>query len=95
MMAAIMAVQGLEETNGDASAAALLDTYEDDFRFDGPKGEVIIRPHDHVALQTLYFVEVTNVTDPQMEFVDLIQEFGPQDAAPPCNLPEDYADRCP
>jgi branched-chain amino acid transport system substrate-binding protein len=95
MMAAIMAVQGLEATSGDASANALIETYENDFTFDGPKGEVIIRPYDHVALQTLYFVEVDNVTDPEMKFVELIQEFAPDEAAPPCQLPEGYSDRCP
>jgi branched-chain amino acid transport system substrate-binding protein len=95
MMAAIMLVEGVRATEGDASAEALIDIYEDDFAFDGPKGEVIIRPHDHVALQNLYFVEVDNVTDPEMKFVELIQEFGPQEAAPPCQLPEEYSDRCP
>ena len=67
MMAAIMMVQGVEATNGDASAEALIEVYENDFTFDGPKGEVMIRPYDHVALQTLYFVEVDNVTDPDLE----------------------------
>lgn len=95
MMAAIMVVEGVTATGGDASAAALIETYESDFAFDGPKGETIIRPYDHVALQPLYFVRVDNVTDPEMRFVELLQEFGPTDAYPPCQLPEEYSDRCP
>jgi branched-chain amino acid transport system substrate-binding protein len=95
MMAAIMVVEGLKATNGDSSAEALRQVYESDFSFAGPKGETIIRPYDHVALQSLYFVQVDNVTDPDFKFVKLIKEFGPQETAPPCQLPEAYADRCP
>jgi len=95
MMAAIMVVDGLEATEGDSSAGALIEVYEDDFQFEGPKGSVIIRPYDHVALQNLYFVEVDNVTDPELKFVKLLQNFAPEETAPPCQLPEEYADRCP
>lgn len=94
MMAAIMVVEGLKATSGDASAEALIQAYENDFVFEGPKGTVKIRPSDHVALQTLYFVRVLNVTDPEFKFVELVNEFGPDDAVPPCTLPEKYADRC-
>jgi branched-chain amino acid transport system substrate-binding protein len=95
MMAAIMVVDGLESTMGDTSAEALIPIFEADFTFDGPKGPVIIRPYDHVALQSLYFVEVDNVDDPDLKFVNLVKEFGPEETAPPCQLPEAYADRCP
>jgi branched-chain amino acid transport system substrate-binding protein len=95
MMAAIMLVEGVEATDGDASAEALIAVYENDFSFQGPKGEVIIRPSDHVALQNLYFVRLDNVTDPDWKFVELIKDFAPDEAAPPCALPEAYADRCP
>jgi branched-chain amino acid transport system substrate-binding protein len=95
MMAAQMLVEGLEATLGDASADALISVYEDNFEFDGPKGTISIRPYDHVALQPLYFVEVDNVTDPDLKFVNLIREFSPEETAPPCQLPEEYADRCP
>lgn len=94
MMAAIMAVEGLEASNGDASADVLRAIYEDDFSFEGPKGTVIIRPSDHVALQNLYFVRVTNVDDPEFKFVELVQEFQPEETAPPCALVDPYADRC-
>jgi branched-chain amino acid transport system substrate-binding protein len=95
MMAAIMLVQGLEATLGDTSADGLIAVYEDDFSFDGPKGEVLIRPYDHVALQTLYFARLDNVDDPDLNFVELIKAFTPEESAPPCQLPEEYADRCP
>jgi branched-chain amino acid transport system substrate-binding protein len=35
------------------------------------------------------------VTDPDLKFVELIREFSPEEAAPPCQLPEEYAGRCP
>jgi branched-chain amino acid transport system substrate-binding protein len=95
MMAAIMLVEGLEATGGSAGADELIAVYEDDFTFDGPKGETIIRPYDHVALQPLYFARLDNVDDPDLNFVELIKEFAPDESAPPCLLPEEYADRCP
>jgi branched-chain amino acid transport system substrate-binding protein len=95
MMAAIMFVEGLEATLGDTSAQELITVYEDNFSFDGPKGEVSIRPYDHVALQPLYFARLDNVDDPDLNFVELIREFSPEESAPPCQLPEDYVDRCP
>jgi branched-chain amino acid transport system substrate-binding protein len=95
MMAAIMVVEGLEATNGDSSADALIEVYEDDFSFEGPKGTNHIRPYDHVLLQNLYFVRITNTTDPDFRFLELIREFSSEETSPPCNLPEQYADRCP
>jgi branched-chain amino acid transport system substrate-binding protein len=95
MMAAIMLVEGLKATNGDTSAEVLIETYEDNFEFDGPKGKIMIRPYDHVALQPLYFVEVDNVTDPDLKFVKLVRKYTPEESAPPCQLVEEYADRCP
>ena len=94
MMGAIMAVEGLEATNGDSSAEALRAVYEDNFSFEGPKGTTTIRGSDHVALQTLYFVRVVSVTDAEFRFVELVEEFGPERTEPPCNLVDAYADRC-
>lgn len=94
MMAAIMVVEGLEASNGDASADVLRAVYENNFSFDGPKGTVTIRPSDHVALQNLYFVRVTNVDDPEFNFVELVKEFQPEETAPPCALVDAYAERC-
>jgi hypothetical protein len=36
-----------------------------------------------------------NVTDPDLKFVELLKETSPAETAPPCDLPEAYADRCP
>lgn len=94
MMAAIMLVEGLEATEGDASAEALISVYEGDFSFEGPKGTTTIRPEDHVALQPLYFVRVTNVDDPEFRFVELVKEFSGEETVPPCALVDPYADRC-
>ena len=47
--AAIMLVEGLKATNGDASADALMATFEG-MTFEGPKGTIYIRPEDHVAI---------------------------------------------
>lgn len=95
MAAAIMAVEGLKRTNGDSSADALIKVYEDNFSFDGPNGKYIIRPYDHVSLYPLYYVRLINVTDPEFKFLELIREFAPEEAAPPCLLPDQYKDRCP
>ncbi len=95
MAAAIMVVEGLKRTNGDSSADALIKVYEDNFSFDGPNGKYIIRPYDHVCLYPLYYVRLNNVTDPEFKFVELIREFAPEEAAPPCLLPDQYKDRCP
>ncbi|MGQ9709904.1 MAG: substrate-binding domain-containing protein [Anaerolineae bacterium] len=95
MAAAIMVVEGLKRTNGDTSADALIRVYEDNFSFDGPNGKYIIRPYDHVCLFPLYYVRLTNVTDPEFKFVELIREFAPEEAAPPCLLQDQYKDRCP
>jgi len=95
MAAAIMVVEGLKRTNGDSSADALIKVYEDNFYFDGPNGKYIIRPYDHVCLYPLFYVRLTNVTDPEFRFVELIREFAPEEAAPPCLLPDPYKDRCP
>jgi branched-chain amino acid transport system substrate-binding protein len=80
MMAAMMFVKGLEATLGDTSAEALIEVFEDDFEFDGPKGLVMIRPYDHVALQPLYFARLDNVDDPDLNFVELIKEFAPDES---------------
>ncbi len=92
--AAQMLVAGLKGTNGDASADKLIKFYEGNFGFDGPKGHYTVRPYDHVLLQTMYVVKLTNVTDPDFKFFDLVSELTPDQAAPPCKLAGDFASRC-
>ncbi|MCL4488770.1 MAG: substrate-binding domain-containing protein [Chloroflexi bacterium] len=93
--AAQMVVAGLKATNGDPNPDKLIKVYENNFSFDGPKGKYIVRPYDHVMLQTLYIAEVTNVTDPDFKFLKLVSEIGPNDINPPCTLVGDYKSRCP
>lgn len=91
--AAQMVVAALEESGGETDAATLIDVMEG-MSFQGPKGEYTVRPEDHVMLQPMYLVELTNVDDPDFRFFDLIQAFGPEETAPPCAVPEEL-DRCP
>ena len=92
--AAQMLVAGLKATNGDANADKLTPVFEK-LSFDGPKGKYTVRDYDHVLLQTMYVVKLTNTTDPDFKFFDLISELTPEQAAPPCKLEGDYASRCP
>lgn len=91
--AAQMLVAGLEATGGDTSAAALIPVLEQ-LRFQGPKGEYIVRPEDHVMLQPMYLVRLVNTDDPEFRFFELVREFGPEETAPPCQVPPEL-NRCP
>ena len=93
--AAQMLVAGLKATGGDPDPDKLIKFYENNFSFDGPKGKYSVRPYDHVMLQTLYVVEITNVTDPDFKYVKLVSEIKPDDFTPSCTLTGDYASRCP
>ena len=53
MNAAILVVQAIKATDGDASADALIGAMEG-LEFEGPKGTIYIRPEDHVAIQDMY-----------------------------------------
>lgn len=88
--AALMLVNGLAATNGDASAAALIPAFEG-MSFDGPKGTIEIRAEDHVALQDMYIATLVSVTDPDAKFLEPVTTTRPQ---PPCLLPEALKDRC-
>ena len=90
MNAAIMLVEGLKATNGDASAEALIAAFEG-MSFEGPKGTIEIRAEDHVAIQDMYIVKLLNVTDPDQKFLELVNTTRP---IPPCLLPEALKDRC-
>lgn len=91
----------LEATEGDPFPDAMIPALEG-LAFDGPKGEYLIRPSDHQALAPLYVIQYLGTEDveiaegltlalPQYE---LVAEVSAEDTAPPCNLPEDLADRC-
>ena len=90
MNAAIMLVEGLKATNGDASADALIKAWEG-MSFEGPKGTIEIRAEDHVAIQDMYIVKLLNVNDPDQKFFEYVKTTRP---TPPCLLPEALKDRC-
>jgi len=92
--AAQMLVAGLKATNGDSSADKLMPVFEK-MSFDGPKGKYTVRDYDHVLLQTMYVVKLTNTDNPDFKFFDLLSELKPEETAPPCKLAGDYASRCP
>jgi branched-chain amino acid transport system substrate-binding protein len=90
MNAAILAVTALRKTNGDTSSAALIPAMEG-LEFDGPKGTINIRPEDHVAVQDMYILKLTNITDPDFKFFEYVNTTRPEI---PCLLPETLKDRC-
>lgn len=83
----------LEETAGDTLPSAMIPVLEG-MIFDSPKGTIGIRPSDHQALVPMYLIEIANTDDPEFKFYELLNEISAIDAAPPCLLVEDFADRC-
>jgi branched-chain amino acid transport system substrate-binding protein len=90
MNAALLLTEALKATGGDASPEALIDAMEG-ATFMGPKGEIYIRPEDHVAEQDMYIVTLTNLDDPEFRFFEYVDTVRPE---PPCLLPEELQDRC-
>jgi branched-chain amino acid transport system substrate-binding protein len=90
MNAAIMLVEGLKATDFDTSADAMIAAFEG-MTFDGPKGEVYIRPEDHVAIQDMYILKLVDLTSPVADFYEYVSTTRPE---PPCLLPEGLQDRC-
>lgn len=88
--AALMLVNGLAASGGDANAAALIPAFEG-MSFEGPKGTVEIRAEDHVAIQDMYIAKLVSVTDADAKFLEPVTTTRPQ---PPCLLPEALKDRC-
>lgn len=90
MNAAIMIVEAVKATSGDASADALRGAMEG-MSFEGPKGLIEIRAEDHVAIQDMYIVNLLNVDDPEFNYFELVEVNRPN---VPCLLPEGMTDRC-
>ncbi len=90
MNAAIATVTALRATNGDTSSAALIAAMEG-MEFDGPKGTILFRAEDHMAMQDMYIVKLLNVDDPEFKFFELVDTTRPEI---PCLLPENLKDRC-
>lgn len=90
MNAAIMVVETVKATDGDLNGDALVAAMEG-MEFEGPKGTILIRPEDHVAIQDMYILRLENVTDPDANFYEYVDTTRPE---PPCLLPENLRDRC-
>ena len=90
MNAALLVVEALKATGGDASSEALRTAMEG-ISFEGPKGLIEIRAEDHVAIQDMYVVTLTNLDDPEFKFFDGVTTNRPD---VPCLLEGEYADRC-
>lgn len=90
MNAALLIVEALEGTGGDATAEALRSAMEG-LTYWGPKGEIEIRAEDHVAIQDMYIATLQNLDDPEQRFFELIEVNRP---TVPCLLRGEYADRC-
>ncbi len=90
MNAALLLGNALRKSGGDASAAALIAAMEG-IEFEGPKGTILIRPEDHVAMQDMYIVTLTNVDDPEFKYYEPVETNRPD---VPCLLPEELQDRC-
>lgn len=80
-------------TEGDTLPEAMIPAVEG-LIFEGPKGTYYVRPSDHQALVPMYVARLVNLDDPEYKFYELLSEVSALDAAPPCNLPEDMAERC-
>ncbi|MCP4423093.1 MAG: ABC transporter substrate-binding protein [Chloroflexi bacterium] len=90
MNAALLFTEALKATGGDASPDALIEAMEG-AQFEGPKGDVYIRPEDHVAIQDMYIVTLLNVDDPEFKYFEYVSTTRPN---VPCLLPESMQDRC-
>ena len=90
MNAALAVVEALQASGGDTSSAALISALEG-LEFDGPKGTIYLRPEDHVAIQDMYILTLTNIDDPDFMFYDYVKTTRPP---VPCLLPEELQDRC-
>ena len=90
MNAAIMVVEALRATGGAADADSLKAAMEG-MTFEGPKGTIVIRAEDHMAVQDMYIVTLVNVDDPEFKYYDYVGTVRPE---PPCLLEGEYVDRC-
>ena len=69
--AALLLTEALKATGGDTAADALIAAMEG-MEFEGPKGTVYIRPEDHVAIQDMYIVTLTNVDDAEFQYFEQV-----------------------
>ena len=90
MNAALLAVKAIEKSGGDTSGDAMIAAMEG-IDFDGPKGNIYIRPEDHVAIQDMYIIKLVDLAAPNFEMFEYVTTTRPEQ---PCLLPEALQDRC-
>lgn len=91
----------LEATEGDPLPEAMIPALEG-LEFEGPKGDYVIRAADHQAVMPLYIIRFEGVEEVELAddltmnlpIYSLVAEIPTEDAAPPCNLQGDFAERC-
>jgi len=67
-------VAGLEAAEGSTLTEDLIPAIEGIGSWEGPKGTYTMRPEDHSALMPMYAVRITNLTDPEFKFYELLAE---------------------
>jgi branched-chain amino acid transport system substrate-binding protein len=100
MSSAIALAAALDKTKGDATGDVMIKALEG-LKFDGPKGTYFIRPEDHVCLQPMYILKLTNL-DPhkgsdgtvKYDWFEKVYESKYDELGIPCSLTGDYASRC-
>ncbi|HET9493924.1 MAG TPA: substrate-binding domain-containing protein [Chloroflexia bacterium] len=85
-IAAQMLVKALEANGGNPAADGLIKSLEG-MQFAGPKGDYRVRPEDHVLLQPMTLVKLTNTSDKDFKFFQLLRAFKADETAPPCEVP--------
>lgn len=85
-------VGALQATNGDSTPKTMVPALEG-MIFNGPKGVYGIRPSDHQALVPMYIAKLTNLTDPDQKYYDLLAEIPATEIIPPVMLPDAMKDR--
>ena len=66
-------VLGLQGAEGSTELDALIPALEG-LQWEGPKGTYTMRAEDHQALMPMYAVRITNLTDPEFKFYELLEE---------------------
>jgi len=82
---AVALVEALKRTAGDTRPERLIPALEG-LKFSGPKGEYILRPQDHQALQPMYVAELVPDASGTVCEPRLLVELSAEETAPPIRL---------
>ncbi len=79
-------IAGVELAGGSTFPEDLIPALEG-LQWEGPKGTYTMRAEDHQALMPMYVVQLTNLTDPDQKYYDLVAEVSAENTTPPCLAP--------